>query len=78
MKGVHENHNKSITASWFKLIPLCIYSRSKAFSFSWPIVDVFGIFIGVRAELARSVAPTPVGICKYYVSEAKNLKYYDI
>ena len=39
-----------------------IYSRSKAFSFSWPIVDLFVIFICFRGELAHSVIATVTGV----------------
>ena len=50
-------------------IHLCIYSRSKAFSLSWPIVDLFGVFICFRAELSCSVVATVTGVIAFRTPE---------
>ena len=57
---------------WFKLIPICIYSRSKAFSLSWPNVDLFGVFICFRGELARSVVATVTGVIAFKTPEVSS------
>ena len=41
---------------------LCTYSRSRALSLSWPIIDLFGVLICFKAELAHSVVATVTGI----------------
>ena len=45
-----------------------MYSRSKAFSLSWPIVDLFCLLCFI-AELARSVVATVTGVIAFKTPE---------